>query len=128
MARLKEISRNSKEVLSATRCSKIPEKYLNIFFDELVKQRGILGSSVFVLGESSILSEAFDWHSSVKGVDFWRKLEHKMLNKEGITVEVCEEDVEEECCEKINYIRPKRSEELSAIHTKMSELLEMLKN
>lgn len=137
MAQLKEISRDSKEVYNATLCSKIPKKYLNDFFEELLRQRGKKHAAYFLLNnDEGILSEAFDWRSSVKGGDFWSNLENKMLSKAGIIVETVDSldiednslDIEDECIEKLNNIRDQRSEELAAIHADMRRLLELLKS
>ena len=128
MAQLVEINRESKEVYEATLCSKIPKKYQNDFFAELLRQRGKIGASYFLLDDKEgILAEAFDWQESVKGKEFWSNLENKMLTKAGMIVVKKEDCILDECSEKINNIRDQRSEELSAIHADMRKLLKMLK-
>jgi len=128
MAQLKEIKRESKEVYEATLCSKIPKKYRNDFFAELIRQRGKMAAAHFLIDDDEgILAEAFDWQESVKGKKFWSNLENKMLNKAGILVEKRSESMLDECTEKLNNIRDQRSEELSAIHADMRKLLELLK-
>ena len=129
MAQLVKIDRESKEVYEATLCSKIPKKYRNDFFAELIRQRGKTAAAYFLLDDDEgILAEAFDWQESVKGKEFWSNLENKMLTKAGMIV-VKKEDSKllDECSEKLNNIRDKRSEELSAIHADMRKLLEILK-
>ena len=125
MAQLVEIDRESDLVYKATRCSKIPKKYLNDFFAELVAQRGVRLAWAFIEEGNGILAEAFDWKASVKGNDFWNDLENKLLSKAGIVVE--SKSIEDECCKKINNIKDQRNEELSAIHSDMRKLLEILK-
>jgi len=128
MAQLTEIKRESKEVYEATLCSKIPKKYRNDFFAELIRQRGKMAAAHFLIDDDEgILAEAFDWQESVKGKKFWSNLENKMLNKAGILVEKRSESMLDECTEKLNNIRDQRSEELSAIHADMRKLLELLK-
>lgn len=129
MAQLVKIDRESKEVYEATLCSKIPKKYQNEFFSELIRQRGKTAAAYFLLDDDEgILAEAFDWQESVKGKEFWSNLENKMLTKAGMIV-VKKEDstLLDECSEKLNNIRDKRSEELAAIHADMRKLLELLK-
>lgn len=129
MAQLVQIDRESREVYEATLCSKIPKKYQNDFFAELLRQRGKIGASYFLLDDDEgILAEAFDWQESVKGKEFWSDLENKMLTKAGmIVVKKENSNLLDECSEKINNIRDQRSEELSAIHADMRKLLEILK-
>ena len=129
MAQLVKIDRESDEVYNATLCSKIPKKYRNDFFAELIRQRGKMAAAHFLIDDDEgILAEAFDWQESVKGKEFWSNLENKMLTKAGMIV-VKKEDstLLDECSEKINNIRDQRSEELSAIHADMRKLLKMLK-
>ena len=129
MAQLVKIDRESEEVYNATLCSRIPKKYRNDFFAELIRQRGKTAAAYFLLDDDEgILAEAFDWQESVKGKEFWSNLENKMLTKAGMIV-VKKEDstLLDECSEKINNIRDQRSEELSAIHADMRKLLKMLK-
>lgn len=128
MAQLVKIDRESEEVYNATLCSKIPKKYRNDFFEELIRQRGKMQAAHFLIDDDEgILAEAFDWQESVKGKEFWSNLENKLLNKAGIVVVKKEDAMLDECSEKLNNIRDKRSEELSAIHADMRKLLEMLK-
>jgi hypothetical protein len=128
MAQLTEIKRESKEVYEATLCSKIPKKYLNDFFAELIRQRGKMAAAHFLVDdEEGILAEAFDWQESVKGKEFWSNLENKMLTKAGMIVVKKEDAMLDICSEKLNNIRDKRSEELAAIHADMRKLLELLK-
>jgi len=128
MAQLVKIDRESKEVYQATLCSKIPKKYQNDFFAELIRQRGKINASYFLLDdEEGILAEAFDWQESVKGKEFWSDLENKMLTKAGMIVVKKEDAMLDECTEKLNNIRDQRSEELAAIHADMRKLLEILK-
>ena len=128
MAQLTEIKRESKEVYEATLCSKIPKKYQNDFFAELIRQRGKTAAAYFLLDDDEgILAEAFDWQESVKGKEFWSNLENKMLTKAGMIVVKKEDTMLDECTEKLNNIRDKRSEELAAIHADMRKLLELLK-
>ncbi len=128
MAQLTEIKRESKEVYEATLCSKIPKKYQNDFFAELLKQRGVKLASIFLLNDDEgILAEAFDWKVSVEGVEFWSDLENKMLTKAGIIVVKKEDTILDECTGKLNNIRDELSEELAAIHADMRKLLELLK-
>ena len=128
MAQLVEINRESKEVYEATLCSKIPKKYQNDFFAELLRQRGKIAAAHFLIDDDEgILAEAFDWQESVKGKEFWSNLENKMLTKAGMIVVKKEDCILDECSEKINNIRDQRSEELSAIHADMRKLLKMLK-
>lgn len=128
MAQLVKIDRESKEVYEATLCSKIPKKYQNDFFSELIRQRGKMQATYFLLDDNEgILAEAFDWQESVKGKEFWSNLENKMLTKAGMIVVKKEDAILDECSEKLNNIRDKRSEELSAIHADMRKLLELLK-
>ena len=128
MAQLTEIKRESKEVYEATLCRKIPKKYRNDFFAELIRQRGKTQAAYFLLDDDEgILAEAFDWQESVKGKEFWSNLENKMLTKAGMIVVKKEDAMLDECTEKLNNIRDKRSEELSAIHADMRKLLELLK-
>jgi len=128
MAQLVKIDRESKEVYQATLCSKIPKKYQNDFFAELIRQRGKMAAVHFLLDDDEgILAEAFDWQESVKGKEFWGDLENKMLNKAGILVEKRSESMLDECSEKLNNIRDQRIEELAAIHADMRKLLEILK-
>ena len=129
MAQLVKIDRESEEVYEATLCSKIPKKYRNDFFAELIRQRGKMAAAHFLIDDDEgILAEAFDWQESVKGKEFWSNLENKMLTKAGMIV-VKKEDstLLDECSEKINNIRDQRSEELAAIHADMRKLLKMLK-
>lgn len=128
MAQLVKIDRESKEVYEATLCSKIPKKYQNDFFAELLRQRGKTAAAYFLLDDDEgILAEAFDWQESIKGKEFWSDLENKMLTKAGMIVVKKEDCMLDECSEKINNIRDQRSEELSAIHADMRKLLKMLK-
>ena len=128
MAQLVKIDRESDEVYNATLCSKIPKKYRNDFFAELIRQRGKTAAAYFLLDDDEgILAEAFDWQESVKGKEFWSNLENKMLTKAGMIVVKKEDAMLDECTEKLNNIRDKRSEELSAIHADMRKLLEILK-
>lgn len=128
MAQLVKIDRESKEVYEATLCSKIPKKYRNDFFEELIRQRGKMAAAHFLIDDDEgILAEAFDWQESVKGKEFWSNLENKMLTKAGMIVVKKEDAMLDECSEKLNNIRDKRSEELSAIHADMRKLLEILK-
>lgn len=129
MAQLVKIDRESKEVYEATLCSKIPKKYRNDFFAELLRQRGKTAAAYFLLDDDEgILAEAFDWQESVKGKEFWSNLENKMLTKAGMIVVKKEDCMLDECSEKLNNIKDKRSEELSAIHADMRKLLEILKS
>ena len=129
MAQLVKIDRESDEVYNATLCSKIPKKYRNDFFAELIRQRGKMAAAHFLIDDDEgILAEAFDWQESVKGKEFWSNLENKMLTKAGmIVVKKEDSNLLDECSEKINNIRDQRSEELSAIHADMRKLLKMLK-
>ena len=128
MAQLVKIDRESKEVYEATLCSKIPKKYQNDFFAELLRQRGKTAAAYFLLDDDEgILAEAFDWQESVKGKEFWSNLENKMLTKAGMIVVKKEDAMLDECTEKLNNIRDQRSEELSAIHADMRKLLKILK-
>lgn len=129
MAQLVKIDRESKEVYEATLCSKIPKKYRNDFFSELIRQRGKMQAAHFLIDDDEgILAEAFDWQESVKGKEFWSNLENKMLTKAGmIVVKKEDSNLLDECSEKLNNIRDQRSEELSAIHDDMRKLLEILK-
>ena len=128
MAKLVKIDRESKEVYEATLCRKIPKKYQNDFFAELLRQRGKMAASYFLLDDDEgILAEAFDWKESVKGREFWSNLEDKMLTKAGMVVVKEGDAMLDECTEKLNNIRDQRSEELSAIHADMRKLLELLK-
>lgn len=128
MAQLVKIDRDSKEVYEATLCSKIPKKYRNDFFSELIRQRGKRQAAHFLLDDDEgTLAEAFDWQESVKGKEFWRDIENKMLTKAGMIVVKKEDTMLDECSEKLNNIRDKRSEELAAIHADMRKLLELLK-
>ena len=128
MAQLVEINRESKEVYEATLCSKIPKKYRNDFFAELLRQRGKIAAAYFLIDDDEgILAEAFDWQESVKGKEFWSDLENKMLTKAGMIVVKKEETISDECTEKLNNIKDKHSEELAAIHVDIRKLLELLK-
>lgn len=128
MAQLVKIDRESDEVYNATLCSKIPKKYQNDFFAELLRQRGKTAAAYFLLDDDEgILAEAFDWQESVKGKEFWSNLENKMLTKAGMIVVKKEDCILDECSEKLNNIRDKSSEELAAIHADMRKLLELLK-
>ena len=128
MAQLVKIDRESREVYEATLCSKIPKKYRNDFFAELIRQRGKTAAAYFLLDDDEgILAEAFDWQESVKGKEFWSNLENKMLTKAGMIVVKKEDAMLDECTEKLNNIRDQRSEELSAIHADMRKLLKILK-
>jgi len=131
MAQLVEINRESKEVYEATLCSKIPKKYRNDFFAELLRQRGKIAAAYFLIDDDEgILAEAFDWQESVKGKEFWSNLENEMLTKAGMIVVKKEDAMLDICSEKLNNIieqRDQRSEELAAIHADMRKLLELLK-
>jgi hypothetical protein len=119
MAQLKEISKNSKEVREATKCSRIPKKHLNDFFAELVEQRGAMGAALFVVDEDAILAEAFDWEESAKGKQFWSDLEKKMLEKSGI-IAVVDDSFEQDKTDEAQS-------SLVAIHTQLRELINLLK-
>lgn len=114
---LVEIDSNSPIFKEATKCFKIPPKYFNDFFSEIVKQNGIKDAFRFIERECT-LRECFAWRESVKGIKFWSDVEDEMLKEVGIISEIKRSEEEPACQHNIS---------LDAIHESMMELLATLK-
>jgi len=117
---LVEITADSKVFREATKCFKVPQKYFNDFFSEIIKQNGLANAFSMIHSEVTI-RECFKWEDSDKGGQFWSDVEDEMLLEAGIMSEKrCNKDKETKTSERI--------EDLAAIHSDIKELLNLLRN